>query len=60
MIFDLIRFVLVSRAQTSLFDARSDDGSVLSRDLWLRAVFTNKIDFFSPLATLRFSANEKR
>ncbi|MDP3555606.1 hypothetical protein [Methylocystis sp.] len=45
MQFDLIRLVLVSRAQTSLFEQRSESGRALSREEWLREKFSKTIEF---------------
>jgi hypothetical protein len=45
MQFDLIRLILVSRAQTSLFERRSDSGDTLSREQWLRDKFSSTIEF---------------
>jgi hypothetical protein len=43
--YDLIRLVLVSRDQTSLFERRSATGAALSREEWLRQVFGKEIVF---------------
>lgn len=45
MQFDMIRLVLVSRAQTSLFEVRSGVGERLSREVWLRRIFGRPIVF---------------
>jgi hypothetical protein len=45
MQFDLIRLVLVSRAQTSLFELLSAGGEPLNREAWLRQVFSAEITF---------------
>lgn len=45
MQFDLIRLVLVSRSQTSLFEERSESGETLTREEWLRRRFGTEIAF---------------
>jgi hypothetical protein len=45
MQFDLIRLVLVSRAQTSLFEPKTDGGVAYDREGWLRLVFREDIVF---------------
>jgi hypothetical protein len=45
MQFDLIRLVLVSREQTSLFERKDVNGAVYSREEWLRTVFSQEIVF---------------
>jgi hypothetical protein len=45
MQFDLIRLVLISRAQTSLFELKDQSGETLSREAWLRGKFSKKIEF---------------
>ncbi len=46
MQFDMIRLVLVSRAQTSLFEGLDGSGARLSREDWLRSTFGREIVFF--------------
>lgn len=43
MIFDLVRLILVSRKQTSLFTVWASEGPDFNREIWLRAVFSNPI-----------------
>ncbi len=45
MQFDLIRLVLISRAQTSLFERRAESGEPLTREAWLRQIFSKTIEF---------------
>jgi hypothetical protein len=45
MQFDLIRLVLVSRAQTSLFMKRSETGELMTREHWLREIFSKEMKF---------------
>lgn len=45
MQFDLIRLVLVSRAQTSLFDLLSGKDEPPNREAWLKQVFSAEITF---------------
>jgi len=46
MQYDLIRLVLVSREQTSLFERRDHTGEPLSRERWLRHIFAAEITFW--------------
>ena len=45
MQFDLIRLMLVSRAQTSLLEEKDELGKSLSREEWLRKIFSRQIEF---------------
>jgi hypothetical protein len=45
MNFEIIRLVLVSREQTSLFERRHDDGTELTREQWLRQIFSRELVF---------------
>lgn len=45
MNFEMLRLVLVSREQTSLFEQRSPDGTSLTREGWLRSILNSEIVF---------------
>ncbi|MEZ0170775.1 hypothetical protein [Microvirga sp. TS319] len=45
MRFDLIRLMLLVRQQGHFWEARNPDGSLPTREEWLRMVFSRRIDF---------------
>lgn len=54
MRFELARMFLSPRKQVDVFERRNPDGSPMTREKWIRAVFGERIDFVHRKAQRRF------
>lgn len=60
MRFELARMFLLPRQQQDAFERRNEDGSQMSREQWLRRVFSERIEFIHRNAERRYDPDTEQ